>query len=648
MPLFKKRRGPSDISSASKLVTGSKIGVGSFGEVFSVCLKKDKKKTTYACKELDSRKINRQGILSQIRAEKDTMIQIRGHSSIVHLFSYWESPEKVFFLMEYCDAGDMFDRVRNSKKLSSAVCGRYLLQISSALDFVHESCIIYRDLKLENILLKKVGDVALLADFGLSKVMTARDGRTKTICGTIQYMAPELLNDEPYGQAIDWWSLGVMTYVMLTGRYPFSTGVDSLKYDCSASDRVIMYKRISAAMLVFPDFLKEDAVTIEGVKLLLTANLKERATSCARLKETAWLRDIHEVAPATTGSSLSKPNLILPGEAGGAQLTKKRSRILRLKNSLLGRRSDGRAMSQGSGRGSLRNDGIASPKSSGSRRDSTVNPPALASLSSRVTPGSATDTAAQLTPAREAAPSASDGTAATRAAFSPPAVSTASASGLSGNARQGKRPALPAEVAAAADQRPMPPKIEITEDPPQGLADLSVRHVSVVDFDEDMATAELQSIIGAPENMVEPALMSDDESLPPTPTADDALKLEAGAASPAKGSAWATFGAAPAAEDQLVEAPVQMAPQRSLEDLRNSQTAVDAIHPTAIFERRATHASIFEMAAGSQTPENPGERGRMRIPKTLPHGGSAPDLTLQLQKDLLTMIEQSSVDESAV
>lgn len=123
--------------------------------------------------------------------------------------------------------------------------------------------IIYRDLKLENILLHKAQDTLVFADFGLSKKLTSNE-RTKTICGTIQYMAPELLNDEPYGQDTDWWSLGVVAFILITGRYPYAKGHGVLQYDCSASDRYIMYKRISAGNVMWVTTFSKRAVALSA------------------------------------------------------------------------------------------------------------------------------------------------------------------------------------------------------------------------------------------------------------------------------------------------------------------------------------------------------------------------------------------------
>lgn len=279
-------------------------------------------------------------------------------------------------------------------------------------------------------------------------------------------------------------------------------------------------------------------------------------------------------------------------------------------------------------------------------------------------PGSATGTAAQMA---QAVSVKSDVTAAIWADFAQPTDANGSylaavASSDSGGAKRGDKPAPPEVAAAAATSprkaaRPRPLNMEITGDSLPRLAEMSMidmRPMSVIDFDEESTTEELLSIMGTPEKTQRTPL-AEDESLPPTPTADDALELdveERAQKSPAEKSTWATFGATSPVEDQVVEAPVKMATPRSLEDLRGSNTAIDAVRGAPgdrIFERRATHAAIFAAAAGP-TSDNNGNGGRIGIPKTLSLSlsGSAPDLTPSLQQTLLSKIADNDVDESAV
>eukprot|EP00041_Stephanoeca_diplocostata_P025195 m.654879 g.654879 ORF g.654879 m.654879 type:complete len:738 (-) comp22693_c0_seq3:251-2464(-) len=279
------------VKNVSKLVVGKKIGDGSFAAVYSCTLRKSKSKQTFALKEIDRHKINQQGILKQVETERDVLFAVGEHSNIVRLYAYWMTNSSIYFLMEMVADGDLFDHVMTFAKAKKSIPDRnianYMRQIAQGLEFIHDKNIIYRDLKLENILLHKAQDTLVFADFGLSKKLPPNE-RTKTICGTIQYMAPELLNDEPYGQDIDWWSLGVIAFILITGRYPYSKGHGVLQYDCSASDRYIMYKRICAGDVMFPDTMGETMMTM--LQQLLHKNPELRLKSTEALTATPWFR----------------------------------------------------------------------------------------------------------------------------------------------------------------------------------------------------------------------------------------------------------------------------------------------------------------------------------------------------------------------
>ena len=195
-------------------------GRGAFGLVRVVSIKKSEGEE-YALKELELKRVENDGIMDQVLAERDVLFEVGTHPYIVKLFSFWKTDAALYFLMEFVGGGDMFDYVRNNAKIEYKEAGRYVFQMAQALDFLGKKGIIYRDLKLENVLLStKNGKQSVhLADFGLAKDMKkVTQSTTKTICGTIQYMAPEILRSEPYGHEVDWWSLGVLGYLMVVGQ----------------------------------------------------------------------------------------------------------------------------------------------------------------------------------------------------------------------------------------------------------------------------------------------------------------------------------------------------------------------------------------------------------------------------------------------
>lgn len=140
-----------------------------------------------ALKVIERAKIQAQSIQRQVDAERQVLQKVGDHPNVVKLYSWWATTENLYFLMELVHGGDLFEVVRKAKRLEPPRVARYVLQISQALDFVHHKGIIYRDLKLENVLLNELTDTVLLADFGLAKDLRGKTA-TQTICGTVQYM----------------------------------------------------------------------------------------------------------------------------------------------------------------------------------------------------------------------------------------------------------------------------------------------------------------------------------------------------------------------------------------------------------------------------------------------------------------------------
>ena len=140
----------------------------------------------------------------------------------------------IFFVMEFANGGTLKYHLNRRKKLKEEEAKFYLVEILLAISYIHEIGYIYRDLKLENILLDNQGHIKLI-DFGLSKKLVdgwnSEDGetekiwgRTDTFWGTPEYLAPEVINRNSYGKSVDFWSFGVVMYALISGKYPFSSG----------------------------------------------------------------------------------------------------------------------------------------------------------------------------------------------------------------------------------------------------------------------------------------------------------------------------------------------------------------------------------------------------------------------------------------
>lgn len=151
-------------------------------------------------------------------------------------------------VLDFCGGGELFFHLGNDGKFSESRAKFYAAEILLALEHMHQLGIIYRDLKPENVLLDRQGHVKL-ADFGLSKEGVTSDAKgANSFCGTPEYLAPEILNRQGHGRAVDWWSLGALLFEMLTGMPPFY-----------CSDKEKLFEKIKHEALDLPNYLSNDA-----------------------------------------------------------------------------------------------------------------------------------------------------------------------------------------------------------------------------------------------------------------------------------------------------------------------------------------------------------------------------------------------------
>ncbi|XP_042369720.1 protein kinase C zeta type-like, partial [Plectropomus leopardus] len=132
----------------------------------------------------------------------------------------------LFLVIEYVNGGDLMFHMQRQRKLPEEHARFYAAEICIALNFLHEKGIIYRDLKLDNVLLDHEGHIKL-TDYGMCKEGIRPGDTTSTFCGTPNYIAPEILRGEDYGFSVDWWALGVLMFEMMAGRSPFDIITDN-------------------------------------------------------------------------------------------------------------------------------------------------------------------------------------------------------------------------------------------------------------------------------------------------------------------------------------------------------------------------------------------------------------------------------------
>ncbi|KAG1928732.1 RAC-beta serine/threonine-protein kinase [Pimephales promelas] len=194
------------------------LGKGTFGKVILV-----KEKATgkyYAMKILKKDVIVAKDEVAHTLTE-NRVLQNSKHPFLTGLKYSFQTHDRLCFVMEYANGGELFFHLSRDRVFSEERAKFYGAEIVSALDYLHsERNVVYRDLKLENLMLDKDGHIKI-TDFGLCKEGITDGATMKTFCGTPEYLAPEVLEDNDYGRAVDWWGLGVVMYEMMCGRLPF-------------------------------------------------------------------------------------------------------------------------------------------------------------------------------------------------------------------------------------------------------------------------------------------------------------------------------------------------------------------------------------------------------------------------------------------
>lgn len=193
------------------------LGKGTFGKVI-LCREKGTGRL-FAIKILKKEVIIQKDEVAHTLTE-NRVLRSTNHPFLTSLKYSFQTNDRLCFVMEYVNGGELFFHLSRERVFSEERTRFYGAEIISALAYLHSQGIIYRDLKLENLLLDKDGHIKI-ADFGLCKEDITYGRTTKTFCGTPEYLAPEVLEDNDYGRAVDWWGIGVVMYEMMCGRLPF-------------------------------------------------------------------------------------------------------------------------------------------------------------------------------------------------------------------------------------------------------------------------------------------------------------------------------------------------------------------------------------------------------------------------------------------
>ncbi|GET87820.1 protein kinase A catalytic subunit [Leishmania tarentolae] len=217
------------------------VGTGTFGRVRLV---KHKGTGQYAAlKILKKQEVLRMKQVDHVLAEASLLQEI-DHPFIVNMLRGYMDKNRLYILLEYVVGGELFSHLRKAGKFPNDVSKFYCAEVILAFDYLHRKAIVYRDLKPENILLDHDGNIKI-TDFGFAKRVTER---TFTLCGTPEYLAPEIIQSKGHNKAVDWWALGVLLYEMLVGYPPF--------FDDSPMK---IYEKILVGKVLFPRWIDSKA-----------------------------------------------------------------------------------------------------------------------------------------------------------------------------------------------------------------------------------------------------------------------------------------------------------------------------------------------------------------------------------------------------
>ena len=234
------------------------VGLGSYGRV-RLC-KHKKTGDIFVMKILKKNEIIKQKQVDHVYSEFNILINLK-HPFIVQLLGYnFDDPKYVYFILEYIQGGELFTLLRTKRTFPIPQARFYIAHIITIFEYLHSKNIVYRDLKPENILINKNGYLKL-TDFGFAKQL--ENEKTYTLCGTPEYLAPEIILNKGHGKAVDWWTMGILLYEMLVGIDPFSD-----------DEPMKTYQKILKGKINFPKTINKDAKSL--IKHLLTQDTSKR------------------------------------------------------------------------------------------------------------------------------------------------------------------------------------------------------------------------------------------------------------------------------------------------------------------------------------------------------------------------------------
>ncbi|ETI37112.1 AUR protein kinase [Phytophthora nicotianae] len=221
---------------------GKPLGKGKFGNVYLA--REKQSKYVVALKVLNKQQLMKSSMEHQLRREIEIQSHLR-HKSILRLYGYFYDSKRVYLIIEYAPQGELYKKLMRAGRFSERQSALYIQEMARALIYMHSKHVIHRDIKPENLLVGFNGELKI-ADFGWS--VHAPSSRRTTLCGTLDYLPPEMIENKPHDENVDVWTLGILMYEFLTGAPPFET-----------ENTKETYRRIAHVDLKFPSYVSSEA-----------------------------------------------------------------------------------------------------------------------------------------------------------------------------------------------------------------------------------------------------------------------------------------------------------------------------------------------------------------------------------------------------
>lgn len=236
---------------------GRPLGKGKFGNVYLA--REIESQYVVALKVLFKSQILDSEIEHQVRREVEIQCRLR-HPNILRMYGYFHDEKRIYLILEYAKHGALYKLLKDHGRFDEKIAAAYVRDLTKALIYCHTKKVIHRDIKPENLLIGHKMELKI-ADFGWS--VHSPSSRRMTLCGTLDYLSPEMVEGKPHSYAVDIWSLGVLCYELLVGMPPFD-----------AKDSHQTYRKIRYVIIKYPDFISEKAKDFMGK--LLVVNPEQR------------------------------------------------------------------------------------------------------------------------------------------------------------------------------------------------------------------------------------------------------------------------------------------------------------------------------------------------------------------------------------